>query len=114
MPSEDLLILVGIPENYRLGGEAFQKIPQAHPRVRVEIIQDPSSFAQRLPDADGAIISGGFHSLTAEELGPDSRLRWVQNASAGMDGFMTTELMAASHPVLVLSLKGRGTKSLPP
>ena len=30
MASSALLLLVGVPENYRLGGPAFQRLHQAH------------------------------------------------------------------------------------
>ena len=40
MASDELLLLVGDPENYRLGGPAFQRLHLAHPRVHVRIVHD--------------------------------------------------------------------------
>ena len=53
MASDALLLLVGVPENYRLGGTAFQRLHRAHPRVEVRIVHDPSAFAQQIPQEIG-------------------------------------------------------------
>lgn len=105
MVPNDLLVLVGVPPNYRLGGDAFQKLPHAHPRVRVEMVHDQAAFASRLAKADGAIASGAFLRLPAEVLQPVGKLRWIQITSAGVDRVMTPELMAAEH-ITITSTKG--------
>ena len=78
MASDELLLLVGVPENYRLGGPAFQRLPRAHPRVRVEIVHDLAAFAELAPEADAVIGSRPYLRLSPEVLRPEGRLRWAQ------------------------------------
>lgn len=105
MTSNDLLVLLGVPQDYRLGGDAFQKLPQAHPRVRVEVVHDRAEFVSRLADSDAAIASGGYLKVPAEVLSPGGKLRWIQITSAGVDRVMTPELMGAKH-IIITSTKG--------
>ena len=55
--SNALLLLVGVPENYRLGGPAFQRLHEAHPRVQVRIVHDQAEFARQVTQADAVIGS---------------------------------------------------------
>ena len=77
MASEALLLLVGVPENYCLGGPAFQKLHLAHPRVRVRIVHDLSAFAEQVAEADAVIGSRPYLKLSPEVLKPEGRLRWT-------------------------------------
>ena len=73
MASDKLLLLVGVPENYRLGGPAFQRLPHAHPRVEVRIVHDLKAFHAQAHEADAVIgiESRGFifGAPIARELG---------------------------------------------
>ena len=105
MASDALLLLVGVPENYRLGGAAFEKLHQAHPRVHVRIIHDLSAFAEQVREADAVIGSRPYLKLTPEVLKPGGRLRWVQTTTAGVDHVVTPDLLAADH-VTITCIKG--------
>jgi len=63
MASNALLLLVGVPENYRLGGPAFQRLHQAHPRVQVRIVHDQAEFARQVAQADAVIGSRPYLKL---------------------------------------------------
>ena len=103
MASDTLLVLVGVPENYRLGGPAFQRLHQAHPRVQVRIVHDPAEFARQVMDADAVIGSRPYLKLSAEMAG--ARLRWVQTTTAGVDQAVPPALLAAEH-VTITCIKG--------
>ena len=105
MTSNDLLVLLGVPQDYRLGGDAFQKLLQAHPRVRVEVVHDRAEFGSRLASANAAIASGEYLRVPAEVLYPGGKLRWIQITRVGVDRVMTSELMAAKH-IIITSTKG--------
>ena len=105
MASDALLLLVGVPENYRLGGPAFQRLHRAHPRVQVRIIHDLSAFAEQVGEADAVIGSPPYLKLSREVLKPEGRLRWVQTTTAGVDRAVTPELLAANH-VTITCIKG--------
>jgi phosphoglycerate dehydrogenase-like enzyme len=105
MASAELLLLVGVPENYRLGGPAFQKLHRAHPRVRVQIVHDPAAFAVLARQADAVIGSRPYLRLSPEVLRPEGRLRWVQTTTAGVDHVLNPELIAAEH-VMITCIKG--------
>jgi phosphoglycerate dehydrogenase-like enzyme len=105
MASDALLLLVGVPENYRLGGPAFQRLHQAHPRVQVRIVHDPSAFAEQVPEADAVIGSRPYLKLCSGALKPEGRLRWVQTTTAGVDQALTPDLLAAGH-VTITCIKG--------
>lgn len=105
MASNELLLLVGVPENYRLGGPAFQKLHHAHPRVRVQIVHDLAAFAKLAPQADAVIGSRPYLRLPPEALRPEGRLRWVQTTTAGVDHVLNAELIAAEH-VMITCIKG--------
>jgi D-2-hydroxyacid dehydrogenase (NADP+) len=105
MASDALLLLVGVPENYRLGGPAFQRLHQAHARVTVRIIHDPSAFASQVTHADAVIGSRPYLKLCADAAKPGGRLRWVQTTTAGVDQALTPELLAADH-VTITCIKG--------
>ena len=83
MASNALLLLVGVPENYRLGGPAFQRLHQAHPRVQVRIVHDQAEFARQVSQADAVIGSRPYLKLSAAVAG--ARLRRVQTTTAGVD-----------------------------
>ena len=105
MASNVLLLLVGVPENYRLGGAAFQRLHRAHPRVQVRIVHDLSAFAEQVAEADAVIGSRPYLKLSPEVLKPEGRLRWVQTTTAGVDQAVTPDLLAAGH-VTITCLKG--------
>jgi phosphoglycerate dehydrogenase-like enzyme len=105
MASNALLLLVGVPENYRLGGPAFQRLHQAHPRVQVRIVHDQAEFARQLTQADAVIGSRPYLKLSAEAAKPGARLRWVQTTTAGVDQAVPPDLLAAEH-VTVTCIKG--------
>lgn len=105
MPADTLLLLVGVPENYRLGGPAFQRLHQAHPKVEVRIVHDLSAFAEQVAQADAVIGSRPYLKLTSNVLNPGGRLRWVQTTTAGVDQALTPELLAADH-VAITCIKG--------
>ncbi len=105
MASDTLLLLVGVPENYRLGGPAFQRLHQAHPRVEVRIVHDPAAFADQVRDADAVIGSRPYLKLCANVLKPEHRLRWVQTTTAGVDQILTPALRAAEH-ITITCIKG--------
>jgi len=105
MASEALLLLVGVPENYRLGGPAFQRLHRAHPRVQVRIIHDAAAFAEQAPQADAVIGSRPYLKFSRDVLQPGGRLRWVQTTTAGVDQVVTPELFAADH-VTITCIKG--------
>lgn len=103
--SKPLLLLVGVPENYRLGGPAFQRLHEAHAGVAVRILHDPQAFAEQVPQADAVIGSRPYLKLTSTALTPAGRLRWVQTTTAGVDQALTPELLAAAH-VTITCIKG--------
>ena len=105
MASDTLLLLVGVPENYRLGGPAFQKLHRAHPRVAVRIVHDLAAFAQQVAQADAIIGSRPYLKLSPEVLKHGGRLRWVQTTTAGIDQAVTPDLLAADH-VMITCIKG--------
>jgi phosphoglycerate dehydrogenase-like enzyme len=105
MASDALLLLVGVPENYRLGGPAFARLHQAHPRVEVRIVHDPAAFAEQVRAADAVIGSRPYLKLCSAVLKPTDRLRWVQTTTAGVDQILTPELRAAEH-VTITCIKG--------
>ena len=97
MASGALLLLVGVPENYRLGGPAFQRLHQAHPRVQVRVVHDQAEFARQVTQADAVIGSRPYLKLSAEVAKPGARLRWVQTTTAGVDQAVPPDLLAAEH-----------------
>jgi phosphoglycerate dehydrogenase-like enzyme len=103
MASNALLLLVGVPENYRLGGPAFQRLHEAHPRVQVRIVHDQAEFARQVAQADAVIGSRPYLKLSAAVAG--TRLRWVQTTTAGVDRAVPPDLLAAEH-VTVTCIKG--------
>ena len=105
MASDELLLLVGVPENYRLGGPAFEKLHRAHPRVRVQIVHDLSAYRELVPQADAVIGSRPYLQLSPEVLRPGGRLRWVQTTTAGVDHVLNPALLAAEH-VMITCIKG--------
>lgn len=105
MASGRLLLLVGVPENYRLGGPAFQRLHQAHPRVEVRIVHDLTAFAEQVREADAVIGSRPYLKACSAVLRPGGRLRWVQTTTAGVDQILTPELIAADY-VTITCIKG--------
>jgi phosphoglycerate dehydrogenase-like enzyme len=105
MASDALLLLVGVPENYRLGGPAFQRLLEAHPRVQVRIVHDQAEFARQVAQADAVIGSRPYLKLSAEVAKPGARLRWVQTTTVGVDRAVPPELFAADH-VTITCIKG--------
>jgi phosphoglycerate dehydrogenase-like enzyme len=103
MRTDSLFVLVGFPKPMRaVFGEAnLDRMRQAHPRVRVEIVDSPERFGELLPEADGVFI--GAFPISAAALQPGSRLRWVQSLAAGVNGQLTPELIAAEHIVMTSS-----------
>lgn len=105
MASNELLLLVGVPEDYRLGGPAFQRLHQAHPRVAVRIVHDQAAFALQVAHAHAVIGSRPYLKLAAEVATPGARLRWVQTTTAGVDRVLPPDLLAAEH-VTITCIKG--------
>lgn len=105
MATDALLLLVGVPENYRLGGPAFDRLYRAHPRVEVRIVHEPSAFAQQVGAADAVIGSRPYLKLASAVLKPGGRLRWVQTTTAGIDQALTPALLAAEQ-VTITCIKG--------
>lgn len=105
MESNALLLLVGVPENYRLGGPAFQRLLVAHPRVEVRIVHDQAEFARQVLHADAVIGSRPYLKLSAEAAKRGTRLRWVQTTTAGVDQAVPADLFAAEH-VTITCIKG--------
>ena len=100
MASNTLLLLMGVPENYRLGGPALQRLHRAHPRVQVRIVHDQAEFARQVAQADAVIGTRAYLSLTAEVAKPGARLRWVQTTTVGVDHVVPPSLLAAEHLTL--------------
>ena len=100
MASHALLLLIGVPENYRLGGPAFQRLHQAHPRVEVRIIHDQAEFARQVAQADAVIGTRPYLNLSAEVAKPGARLRWVQTTTVGVDRAVPPALLSAEHLTL--------------
>ena len=108
MAAEDLFVLAGMPAAVHtgLGEERRARLAAAHPRAEVAIVaDDPERFGTLLPRADAALIWPTVAPRLGPALQPGSRLRWVQSMTAGVDGLLTPELLAAEH-VLVTSSKG--------
>jgi phosphoglycerate dehydrogenase-like enzyme len=105
MSADALLLLVGVPENYRLGGPAFARLLEAHPRVQVRIVHDQAAFAGQVKQADAVIGSRPYLKLAAAVATPGARLRWVQTTTAGVDQAVPPELFAAGH-VTITCIKG--------
>jgi phosphoglycerate dehydrogenase-like enzyme len=105
MATDKLLLLVGVPENYRLGGPAFQRLPHSHPRVEVRIVHDLKSFHAQAHEADAVIGARPYLQFAPEVLQPGGRLRWAQTTTAGVDESVGPALRAAEH-VTVTCIKG--------
>jgi len=100
MASNALLLLVGVPENYRLGGPAFQRLHEAHARVQVRIVHDQAEFARQVAQADAVIGTRPYLKLAAEVAKPGARLQWVQTTTVGVDRVVPPALLAAEHLTL--------------
>lgn len=105
MASDKLLLLVGVPENYRLGGPAFKRLHEAHPRVEVRIVHDQAEFAKQVPQAHAVIGARPYIKLATAVAKPTGNLRWVQTTTAGVDQSVPPELFAAEH-VTITCIKG--------
>jgi len=98
----DEVVLFGAPPGmFRLLGRAPERLRDAHPRVRVEIVADADGFAARLPSADAVIVSG--FPIPPAALAPGGRLRWIQSVHVGVDDLLTPALLAAGHVTLTAS-----------
>ena len=102
---DKLLLLVGVLENYRLGGPAFERLFHAHARVQVRIVHDLAAFHAQAPEADAVIGAKPYLKFAPEVLAPGGRLRWAQTTTAGVDESVGPELRAATH-VAVTCIKG--------
>ena len=105
MASDSLQLLVGVPPNYRLGGPAFQRLFDAHPRVQVRVVHDQAEFAQQVKTAHAVIGAKPYIKLAAAIAQPSANLRWVQTTTAGVDQSVPPELFAAEH-VTITCIKG--------
>src|SRR5438067_3417193 len=95
-----LVIMTEPPAVAGLGAEHVARLRDAHPRVRLQVVDSAEALAAGLPEADGA--------LTAMPLPPGvlqacPRLRWVHWIPTGVDGFLTPELAAADNIALTAS-----------
>ena len=106
MISKELFVLLGIPPSMRdlLGEQYLEKLLDAHPQVRVERSYDRDQFAELVKQADAAIVHATFR-FPPGVLKPDSRLRWIQVVTAGVDRALTPELIGAEQ-VIITSSKG--------
>jgi phosphoglycerate dehydrogenase-like enzyme len=106
MTSETLFALVGLPRQVCdvLGEEQLQRLVHAHPQVRIDLVERPERFAERLPGADAVLIWPTFR-LLPQVLEKGTRLRWVQSIPAGVNQILTPELVAAEH-ITITSTKG--------
>ena len=77
-----------------------RRLLAAHPRLRVELVDTPTAFAERLPEADGVVTS---FALSPELLLRAHRLRWVHSMAAGVERLLTPALVAAEHIVMTSS-----------
>jgi phosphoglycerate dehydrogenase-like enzyme len=98
-----LFVLVGLTPYLRdLAEPHLRRLEEAHPRVRVRIVEDAETFASLLPEADG-VIAWSTYPIPASVLVPGRRLRWVQSISAGVDWLLTPDVVAADHVALTSS-----------
>src|SRR5215831_2700818 len=106
MSSQNLFVLVGLPSQAReiIGEANLRRLVDAHPQVRVDIVESPERFATRVSEADAVIVWRFFH-LPPQALARDTRLRWVQVIQAGVDPLLTPELIAAEH-ITITATKG--------
>jgi D-2-hydroxyacid dehydrogenase (NADP+) len=106
MPSRSLHVLVGVPREVRgmLGDPNLRRLITAHPQVQVEFVDSPEEFAALAPGVDGAIVWPTF-GLPPQALTEDAPLRWVQSMTAGVNTFLTPELVAAEQ-ITITSTKG--------
>jgi D-2-hydroxyacid dehydrogenase (NADP+) len=96
----------------RLAVRQFQPVPsleerwrQAHPAVAVEFFANQEEWIRALADADAGfgMFSGARDSPVMDTIRRAPRLRWVHQASAGVDG---VPLEAFPPQVVVTSGKG--------
>jgi phosphoglycerate dehydrogenase-like enzyme len=96
----DVLVLVtphgAVPPEQRL------RLRDAHPDVRVELVDTAEELAARLPEADGVVTT---FPLPPAALAGAARLRWAHSMAAGVDRFLTPELRAAEH-IQITASKG--------
>jgi phosphoglycerate dehydrogenase-like enzyme len=104
MSTEKKVVLVLIPPRGRtvLGEANLGRLDSAHPRVRVEQIDDPERFAVLAAEADGIIVWPDF-VVPPAALRPGGRPRWVQSVGAGLNRLLTPELVAADHVTITAS-----------
>lgn len=103
MANEKLSVLIGMPQGYWkfFDDETTQNLLIVHPNVVVETTGDPERYAERLPEADGAIVID--FGITPEVLKQGSRLRWVHSIRAGTEDLLKPELIAAEHVAFTAS-----------
>ncbi len=106
MSADGLYVLAGMPLSFRdlIGEKNLEKLHDAHPRVRVQMVYEPAQFAELVSGADIALVQADF-KFPAEVLKPDSRLRWIQVLVVGVNRVLTPELIAAEQ-VTITSSKG--------
>jgi D-2-hydroxyacid dehydrogenase (NADP+) len=100
-------VLVGISSGLRttIGERALSKLYQAHPQVRIELVDDPAQFAAAGHQADALIMVAPPFVVEPAWLPPQGRLGWVQSIPAGVNHLLTPDLVAASQ-VAITSTKG--------
>ncbi len=103
MANGKLSVLISMPQGYwSLFDEvAMAKLLNAHPNVVVETTGDPERYAEKLPEADGAMVID--FGIAPEVLEPGSRLRWVHSIRAGTEDLLTPELITAEHVAFTAS-----------
>ena len=106
MVSKESLVLLGIPPSMRdlIGEQNLDRLLDAHPRVRVERTYDKDQFTELVKQVDAVIFQSTFR-FPPEVFKPDSRLRWIHLATAGVNQALTPELIGADQ-VIFTSSKG--------
>ena len=98
MSSRPLVVVLGDPDDPPPGIEA------AEGDVRLRTASDAGELAAAAPDADAIYFWRGRREMLAGAWPRLTRLRWIQTASAGVDGLLFPELAASD--VVVTNARG--------
>lgn len=89
-----------------LPDEALARLRAAWPDAQIVVCPGDEGLVERLPDAE--VLVGGVE-LSPETVADAARLRWVQTASVGIEGFLD---LAAARPDLTIT-NSRGVNITP-
>lgn len=105
MASDELFVVAGLPPGVQqvMGPANIQRLREAHPRVRLEVVSEPEHFLALTPRADGIVIFPAFTALPSSLFQAGTRLRWLHSVSAGVNRLMTPALLAAREIPLTSS-----------